>query len=157
MSVFIDHWIPDVSQPTYELFARVLTAIDDCNLQQKEVIPQVLQKLAPRYQVTNVGNFVRKIKKQKPDKLSDIFPLVTQSSIIGPHCTAAGITPTWLLNENAGDLTSGICVTNAIICELNEYRVRNRHTWKQVQSWIVKLSGLHVPQEAQRALGTIQT
>lgn len=87
----------------------------------------------------------------------DLCPL-SQSSIIGPNCTAAGITEHWLggSDDIQSELAVGSCtITNAIVCELNVYRAQNNYSWKATRRWICKL--LRITDDQMPAIGTVQT
>ena len=101
-----------------------------------------------------MSNFVMKVRNKKASKIDEILPLISSAEIIGPFCKADGITRQWL-NGQSNDLKSNLRVTNAIICELNEYRARNNHTWKHAQEWICRL--LQISDDGRPAIGTIQT
>ena len=123
----------------------------------KTRLPELLHVMAPSFQLENTSNFVRKVKRKKSNKLNELFPLVSQPSAskIGPHLQRAGITEEWLKNSESSQLSGPICVTNAIVCELNDYRVQNNHTWQDARRWLCTLLGMTEDQFP--PIGTVET
>ena len=115
-----DHWIPNESQASYKFYGEIISEVEHHGLALKKEIPQILQRLAPSYELKNVSNFVMKVRNKKASKIDEILPLISSAEIIGPFCKAEGITRQWL-NGQSNDLKSNLRVTNAIILLLFVY------------------------------------